>query len=156
MRNVSHLPPATAISALAYAAPLLVAFAPSTKIVAPLRAPLSSEVISFIASCPAGICEPNSTDERAWRVTPLARSITAGGRSSYFRPAAHRANWRLSDGVDCGAVREREFVCAKDATAEAARAAPECRRKVRRKRGRSHLRCMMTPRMLSGQSVERD
>src|SRR5215471_15597283 len=104
--------------------------------VAPFCGPPSSAVISFIASCPAGICEPNNTDESAWRVTPLARSITAGGRSSYFRPAAHRANWRLSEGVDCGAVRETEFVCAKDATAEAAKAAPDCRRKVRRKRGR--------------------
>ena len=47
MRNVSHLPPASAISALAKAAPPLVTLAPCTMMVAPWRTPASSSVIEL-------------------------------------------------------------------------------------------------------------
>ena len=82
IRNVSHLPPAIAISALAKAAPPFVTVAPSTMIVAPLRTPASSSVMSITACRPPGVREPRSTEARLCRVTPLARSTTAGGRSS--------------------------------------------------------------------------
>src|SRR5881392_1507463 len=54
IRNVSHLPPAIAISALAKAAPPFVTLVPSTMIVAPLRTPASSSVTSFTACWPPG------------------------------------------------------------------------------------------------------
>ena len=82
MRKVSHLPPAIAISELAKAAPPFVTLVPSTMMVAPLRTPASSSVMSFTACWPSGDCEPRSTDARLWSVTPLARSTTSGGRSS--------------------------------------------------------------------------
>src|SRR5438477_155384 len=74
--------PALAVSALARAAPPFVTVAPSTMIVAPLRTPASSSVMSFTACRPPGVREPRSTEARLCRVTPLARSTTAGGRSS--------------------------------------------------------------------------
>ena len=82
MRNVSHLPPARINSALAKTAPAFVARAPSTMTVTPFGTPASSRVTNSIASRPAGSCEPRSADARACSVSPLARSTTAGGRSS--------------------------------------------------------------------------
>ena len=82
MRKVSHFPPAIAISALAKAAPPLVTVAPFTMMVAQVRTPASSSVMSRTACWPAGVWDPRSTDARLWSVTPLARSTTAGGRSS--------------------------------------------------------------------------
>jgi hypothetical protein len=55
---------------------------PFTMMVAPACTPASSSTMSFTASAPSGDREPRSTDARPWRVTPLARSITSGGRSS--------------------------------------------------------------------------
>ena len=74
------MPPAIAISELAKAAPPFVTLVPCTMMVAPLRTPASSSVMSFTACWPAGVCEPRSTDARLWSVTPLARSTTSGGK----------------------------------------------------------------------------
>ena len=64
MRKVSHLPPASIISELAKAAPLLVTLPPFTMMVAPLRTPASSSVMKATASRPPAACEPSSADDR--------------------------------------------------------------------------------------------
>src|SRR5438093_5347848 len=106
MRKVSHLPPANAISELAKAAPPFVTLVPSTMMVAPAWAPASSSVISLTARWPSGNREPRSTEARLWSVTPLARSTTAGGRSSWRSPTTHCASCRLSDAI--GSASERD------------------------------------------------
>src|SRR6266851_1790994 len=97
MRKVSHFPPANAISAPANPAPPFVTLAPSTMMVAPFVTPASSSVTSLTACWPSGVREPRRIDARPWSVRPLARSTTAGGRSSYRRPKTHCASCRLSD-----------------------------------------------------------
>ncbi len=82
MRKVSHLPPAIAISELANAAPPRVTVVPSTMMVAPCFTPASSSTMSLTACWPIGVCEPSSTETTPWSVTLLARSTTAGGKSS--------------------------------------------------------------------------
>jgi len=71
MRDVSHLPPAIAISAFANAAPPLVTFVPSTMMVAPCFTPASSSLISLIACRPPGVSEPRSTEASPWSVNAL-------------------------------------------------------------------------------------
>src|SRR5271155_1386102 len=97
MRKVSHLPPAKIVSVLTNAAPALVSFAPLHRTVAAPPPPASSACISASACLLAGISWATSAEDNASRVTPLARSITAGGRSWYLRLATNAANSRLSD-----------------------------------------------------------
>jgi hypothetical protein len=81
MRKVSHFPPASMSSEFAKAAPPLVTLVPFTRMVAPLRTPISSPVTSVTACWPAGNPEPTSADARFCSVSPFTRSTTAAGRS---------------------------------------------------------------------------
>ncbi len=82
MRKVSHLPPAKIVSALTKAAPALVSLTPLHSAVATPLPPASSSCISVSAWRLAGMSCATSAELKAWSVTPLARSITAAGRSS--------------------------------------------------------------------------
>ena len=97
MRNVSHFPPANIISAFTKAAPALVKRSPEHKAVAAV--PGSSSRASVKASFVAGMFQASKAEDSACRITPLARSTTAGGRSSYFKSATKEANWRDRDMV---------------------------------------------------------
>src|SRR5688572_1816542 len=55
--------------------------------------------MNFVACLPPFVCEPISTDARLWSVTPFARSTTAAGRSSYFKPTIHCASCLLRDAI---------------------------------------------------------
>ena len=83
MRKVSHLPPAKIVSVLTKAAPALVSFAPLHSTVAAPPPPASSSCISASACRLAGMSWATSAEVSACKVTPLARSTTSGGRSSY-------------------------------------------------------------------------
>jgi hypothetical protein len=97
MRNVSHLPPANTVSALTKAAPALVSFAPWHSTVAAPPPPASSSCISASACREAGMSRATSADDSACNVTPLARSTTSAGRSSYFSSATKAPKSRLRD-----------------------------------------------------------
>src|SRR3984893_1666544 len=97
MRNVSHLPPAKIISALTKAAPALVSLLPLHNTVAAPPPPASSSCISARACRLPGIWWATRAEDNACKLTPLARSTTSGGRSSYLRLATNSANSRLSD-----------------------------------------------------------
>src|SRR5215472_13847796 len=97
MRKVSHLPPANIISALTKAAPALVSLVPWHNTVAAPPPPASSSCINASACRLAGMSRAISAELSACKVTPLARSTTSGGRSSYRRLATKAANSRLSD-----------------------------------------------------------
>src|SRR5262249_16808179 len=97
MRKVSHLPPAKIISALTKAAPPLVSLAPLHSTVAAPAPPGSSSCISARACLLAGIWWATKAEANPCNVTPLARSTTSGGRSSYERLATNPASSRLND-----------------------------------------------------------
>ena len=82
MRKVSHLPPANAISALANAAPPFVTRVPFTMMVAPLRTPASSSMMSFTACC--AVRRPRAEEHRREAVERDALgAIDHGGREIF-------------------------------------------------------------------------
>src|ERR1700722_12475823 len=97
MRNVSHLPPAKIISALTKAAPALVNFSPLHSTVKRPALPDSSSRMIAKAWRVAGMSRATNAELNACNVTPLARSITAEGRSSNLRLATKSEKSRLSD-----------------------------------------------------------
>src|SRR5215472_12130647 len=113
MRNVSHLPPAKIVSALTKAAPAFVSFVPLHSTVAAPPPPISSSCISASAWRLAGMPCATRAELSACSVTPLARSTTSGGRSSYVSLATNAANSLLNDmaasfdGRSSSAVGER-------------------------------------------------
>src|SRR5262249_16348082 len=81
---------------LTKAAPPLVSLLPLHRTVA-APPPASSSCITASACRPPGMWWATRAEDNACNVTPLARSATSGGRSSYLRLATNAVNSPLMD-----------------------------------------------------------